>query len=148
MAAASAADAFVTLAGALPSLWVGGLLSARGLPACLPADPDCDSCKLAGEGMRVTSDTCSDRQRRNAGQGAEDGAGRTVFIPERCCLQIDKGFRGFIICKYRGINTGCVSENTRYFCFWVFGPTFKGVKPPGPEQPPPSSDVFQPEQKS
>lgn len=37
MAAASAADAFVTLAGALPSLWVGGLLSARGLPARLPA---------------------------------------------------------------------------------------------------------------
>lgn len=61
MGAGRATDAFVTLAGALPSRWVGGLLSARGPSVCLPAppaDPDCDLCKLAGEGLRVTCDAC------------------------------------------------------------------------------------------
>lgn len=61
MGAGSATDAFVTQAGALPTLWVGGLVCARGLSVCLrapPAEPDCDLCKLAGEGLRVTCDTC------------------------------------------------------------------------------------------
>lgn len=59
MGAGSATDALVTLAGALPRLGVGGLVSARALRVCLPAPPallGCDLCKLAGEALRVTCD--------------------------------------------------------------------------------------------
>lgn len=55
--------------------------------------------------------------------------------------QTDKGFRGFITCKYSRNNVRCVSGNSRYFCSWLFvrvKPAFKREKPPGPEQPPPS----------
>lgn len=89
MGAGSPTDAFVTLAGALPTRWLGGLVAAR---VCLPADPDCDLCKLAGEGLRVSCDTCRDGHRRGAGE-AEDAAGRTVCSTERGAIKIKEEWR-------------------------------------------------------
>lgn len=88
-------DAFVTLAGVLPSLRVGGLVSARGLNVCLPAPPGychirtviyvnwqvgaCGSAAICGK--TITCTTCVE-----ASTEAAD-AERTAYFTETCNLK-------------------------------------------------------------